>query len=81
MSPEKKKAIELVERFKPHSHFWVHDLVPQKQMDEEQMANAQECAVICCEEVIMMLESYGGLCDVKEDLEDWQKLKEEIEKL
>jgi len=28
----KEKAKELVDKFKPHSHFWVHDLGRQKIM-------------------------------------------------
>ena len=39
---------------------------------------AKQCALICVEEVLDVLKSYGGLCDVLEDYNHWQEVKQEI---
>tara|TARA_R110000744_G_scaffold108662_1_gene205693 strand:- start:854 stop:1108 length:255 start_codon:yes stop_codon:yes gene_type:complete len=39
---------------------------------------AKQCALICVEEVLDVLKSYGGLCDVLEDHNHWQEVKQEI---
>lgn len=76
----KEKAIELVEKFKPNAHFWVHDLAPKSQMDSEQMENAKACAEILADEMLSLGLSTGS------DLSDsfylfWQQVKTEIQKL
>ena len=80
----KQKAKELVDRFKPHAHFWVHDLGRQKDYDEEQLENAKQCALICVDEKIKLLEKISAVMRV-EDYIQWEyKLnneKQEIEKL
>jgi hypothetical protein len=74
----KEKAKELVDKFKPHSHFWVHDLGRQKDYEIEQLENAKQCALIAVDEAIE--ESYfvdKTYCRQ----EYWEEVKQEIEKL
>ena len=81
----KQKAEELVEKFKPHSHFWVHDFGRKKDYDIEQLENAVECALIAVDEIINSLETYGKESDELQNMENdfryWQEVKQEIEKL
>jgi len=70
MKTPKEKAKELVEKFKPHSHFWVHDFGRQKDYDIEQLENAKQCALIAVDELI---EETGA--------KYWYDVKQEIELL
>jgi hypothetical protein len=71
MTP-KEKAKELVDKFKPYSHFWVHDLGRQKDYEIEQLENAIQCALIAVEELHIqtnkIIESKYWL-DVKKEIE------------
>ena len=81
MTP-KQKAEELVEKFKPHSHFWVYDFGRKKDYDIEQLENAVECALIAVDEIINSLESYGKESDELQNMENdfryWQDVKQEL---
>jgi 5'-3' exonuclease len=68
----KEKAKELVDKFKPHSHFWVHDLGRQKDYEIEQLENAKQCALIAVDLAI----EYNDF-----HIEFLQEVKQEIEKL
>ena len=70
----KEKAKELVDKFKPHSHFWVHDLGRQKDYEIEQLENAKQCALICVDEIMSDYQSWVTN-------EFWLEVKQEIEKL
>ena len=81
----KEKAKEVVERFMPYAHFWVHDLHPQSAMDEEQLESATQCALICVEEIIKAtaretISECGTTVDIIESVY-WNKIKTEINKL
>lgn len=80
MTP-KEKAIELVEKMKPYSHFWVHDLGSQKDYDIEQLENAKQCAIIAVDEMINLLMTMNKYMMFPEQVEYLQKVKKEIEKL
>jgi hypothetical protein len=96
MTP-KEKAEELVDKFKPHSHFWVHDLGRQKDYEIEQLENAKQCALIAVDEKISLLnEIINQSVDVYQSinttkrlcvdilnqmLKELKEVKEEIEKL
>jgi len=76
----KEKAKELVDKFKPHSHFWVHDLGRQKDYEIEQLENAKQCALIAVDELKKSnpFEKdflYNG------NAYYWNEVKREIEKL
>ena len=81
MTP-KQKAEELVEKFKPHSHFWVYDFGRKKDYDIEQLENAVECALIAVDEIINSLENYGKESDELQNMENdfsyWQDVKQEL---
>ena len=42
---------------------------------------AKQCALICVDEKIESLLPYAGFFDVKKDIEELEKVKQEIEKL
>ena len=73
----KEKAEELVEKFKPHSHFWVHDFGRKKDYDIEQLENAVECALIAVDEIIRIENHHKN----HKWVEYWQEVRQEIEKL
>jgi hypothetical protein len=73
MTP-KEKAKELVDKFKPYSHFWVHDLGRQKDYEIEQLENAIQCALIAVDEIIAELV-------YDKQFEYWNEVKKEIELL
>jgi galactokinase/mevalonate kinase-like predicted kinase len=77
MTP-KEKAIQLIDKFKPHAHFWVHDLGRQKDYDIEQLENAKECALILVNEIL----NNDGFTQFDEHLTDyWQQVKQELQKI
>jgi hypothetical protein len=93
MTP-KEKAKELIEKFKPHSHFWVHDLGRQKDYEIEQLENAKQCTLIAVDEISEATIKYvairekveyskTGFDNVVHSQYDkfWQEVKQEIEKL
>ena len=49
MTPQQKKADELVERFRKYAHVPYHDNNP---IIEEETKNAIQCAIICVEEIL-----------------------------
>ena len=54
MTPQQKKADELVERFRKYAHVPYHDNNP---IIEEETKNAIQCAIICVEREIEALDS------------------------
>jgi hypothetical protein len=87
MTP-KLKAKELIEKFKPHSHFWVHDLGRQKDYDIEQLENAKQCALIAVDEIFehinyifQELEKDKLPNKFDDEIEYWNEVKKEIELL
>jgi len=54
MTPQQKKADELVERFRKYAHVPYYDNNP---IIEEETKNAIQCAIICVEEMIKENES------------------------
>ena len=90
MSSAKEKAKELVDKFKPHSHFWVHDLGRQKDYEIEQLENAKKCALIAVDEAIefeLRIVKEVEWLSIKAEMGFkcerlfWQEVKREIEKL
>jgi hypothetical protein len=82
MKTPKEKAVELVDLFKPHSHFWVHDFGRQKDYDIEQLENAKQCALIAVDEIAKCTKYEKQKFDNDRFSEDyWQEVKTEIEKL
>ena len=84
----KEKAKELIEKFKPHSHFWVHDFGHKKDYDIEQLENAVECALIAVDEIInsspslpILSDAGNFVSDIEESTEFWQEVKEELLKM
>ncbi len=85
MTP-KEKAEELLNKFKPFAHRSYHGLTSRKQLEEEQLDNAKECALICVEEI---MESQIPIHEFRSDIkykntiyyEYWNEVKQEIEKL
>ena len=84
----KEKVKELVEKFKPHSHFWVHDFGRKKDYDIEQLENAVGCALIAVDEIINsspslpIISDVGSFVnDIEESTEFWQEVKEELLKM
>lgn len=75
MTP-KEKAEELVNKFKPHSHFWVHDFGSQKDYDIEKLENAKQCALIAVEEIQELIETTNI-----EEQDYWYDVKFEINNL
>ena len=49
MTPQQKKADELVERFRKYAHVPYYDNNP---IIEEETKNAIQCAIICVEEIL-----------------------------
>ena len=49
MTPQQKKADELVERFRKYAHVPYHDNNP---IIEEETKNAIQCAIICVDEIL-----------------------------
>ncbi len=49
MTPQQKKADELVERFRKYAHVPYHDNNP---IIEEETKNAIQCAIICVDEIM-----------------------------
>jgi hypothetical protein len=80
MTP-KEKAEELVDRFKPHSHFWVHDLGTQKDYNIEQLENAKQCALISSDEVLKLANLMDGGFSFEKEIKYWHEVKKEIELL
>jgi hypothetical protein len=82
MTP-KEKAKELVDKFRPHSHFWVHDLGRQKDYDIEQLENAKQCALIAVDEILKskkqnIIHFYRCGDEFCECGGYWQEVKQEI---
>ena len=84
----KQKAEELVEKFKPHSHFWVHDFGRKKDYDIEQLENAVKCALIAVDEIINsspslpIISDVGNFVnDIEESTEFWKEVKQELLKM
>jgi hypothetical protein len=76
----KEKAKELVDKFKPHSHFWVHDLGRQKDYEIEQLENAKQCALIAVMEIINSNPHSNPLnTEVFSTMDYWHTVKREIE--
>ena len=75
----KEKAKELVNRFLPHSQDTEHK--ENNNIWEEKVTEAIQCALICVDEKIESLLPYAGFFDVKKDIEELEKVKQEIEKL
>ena len=73
MTP-KEKAIELVSRFLTYSNqFYDNDII-----------DAKECALIAVEEILPIIQSYEDALSASQksdELEYWQEVKQEIEKL
>ena len=46
-----------------------------------QTDNAKQCALICVDEKIETLLPYAGLLDIKEEVEELEEVKQEINKL
>ena len=84
----KQKAKELVEKFKPYSHFWAHDFGRKKDYDIEQLENAVECALIAVDEIInsspslpILSDAGNFVNDIEESTEFWKEVKEELLKM
>ena len=77
--PPKEKAKELVEKFKPYSHFWAHDFGRKKDYDIEQLENAVECALIAVDEIIS-IKILWFQKDTK-DIDFWKEVKKELLKM
>jgi hypothetical protein len=82
----KEKAKELVDKFRPHSHFWVHDLGRQKDYDIEQLENAKQCALIAVDEILKskkqnIIHFYRCGDEFCECAGYWYEVKQEIELL
>lgn len=73
---EKEKAKELIEKFIPYAHFWVHDFGNQKDYNIERLENAKQCALICVDE---MLHVSWFTHKNKIEYRYWQNVKTEIE--
>ena len=73
MTP-KEKAKELYDKFNPHARVW--DCYSDEPLKEN---HAKQCALICVDEIIHDMQIRLGLD--KEDVEYWQDVKTEIEKL
>jgi hypothetical protein len=80
MTP-KEKAEELVNKFKPHSHFWVHDLGRQKDYEIEQLENAKQCALIAVDEILKSKPCKFDGYYYELNLKYWNEVKKEIELL
>jgi hypothetical protein len=74
----KEKANELVESFLPYSDYNECDVFTQR---DNQLKNAKQCALICIDEMIETLLPYGGILYVKEEVEELEEVKQEINKL
>ena len=73
MTP-KEKAIELVSRFLTYSN----------QFYDNDIRDAKECALIAVEEILPIIQSYEDALSASQksdELEYWQEVKQEIEKL
>ena len=86
----KQKAKELIEKFKPHSHFWVHDFGHKKDYDIEQLKNAIECALIAVDEIMDVCPYIDEKIRENEDqllafsfqfVSYWQEVKEKLLKM
>ena len=73
----KNKAKELLDRYAPLAKYW--DCYNDEPLEEN---NAKQCALIAVEEIIKVLVdlSNGEFTFIK-DVEYWQEVKNEIEKL
>lgn len=78
MTP-KEKAEKLVNKFKPYSHFWVHDLGRKKDYEIEQLENAKQSALIAVDEIL--LHEKNNHSELDKISEYWEEVKQEIEKL
>ena len=78
MTPQ-EKALELVDKFKPYSHFWVNDFGTQKEYELERLENAKECALIAVDEIIDALLHHSW--QNKNEISFYEEVKQEIEKL
>jgi len=83
MTPQREKAIKLVEKYKNHSTIWIDEkecyTSPKK---------AKEAALICVDEILKevpteILDTYKFETNfvINERYNFWQKVKEEINKL
>ncbi len=70
MTP-KEKAKELVAKFMPYAHFYVHDLVSRKENEIMKFGNAKQCAIIAVDEILNVSLSYR-------DYDYYQEVKKEI---
>ena len=68
----KEKAIELVNRFKPH--------VRWKMGQEDVQERAKECALICCSQERLAVENALESCGIAIELTKWNKYYSELEK-
>tara|TARA_R110000868_G_scaffold165050_3_gene397988 strand:+ start:211 stop:450 length:240 start_codon:yes stop_codon:yes gene_type:complete len=71
MSKE-EKAKELLEKMLGGNNHYLN-----KNIEIDKLI-AKQCALICVDEILDVLKSYGGLCDVLEDHNHWQEVKQEI---
>ena len=69
----KEKAKELVEKYQFNG-----DMIDDIRMSEE---SAIESALICIDKMIETLLPYGGILYVKEEVEELEKVKQEVNKL
>jgi len=83
MKEAKAEARRIIDEFKPHAHYYTHDLALQSAMDEEQLANAIECALIYVDGILNLhtLDAGKGLMisGCNEDYLFWQSVRAIIE--
>lgn len=82
MTPQ-EKAEELVNKFRPMMYCYVgSEMLTNTFNEQEQIRNAKQCALICVEPMIYFIESHNNeWYGWAEDLEFWQEVQHEIEKL
>lgn len=62
----KEKAIQLIDRFMPHSN------------GNSNNNEAKQCAIICVDEILFIVKNYN---DTQGEYTYWQQVKEEIKNL
>ena len=80
MTP-KEKAIELVDRFYDYVNCWGNDGNADYSLAKE---NARQCALIAVDEIMPIVKGYEdalSASQTSDELEYWQEVKQEIEKL